>query len=474
MSHPTSNQPRDYDLWRRTGEKSSSDTTTTTEASVLPFGRRAYIKPGRPSPRSHQPPLRVRLTQTDPITPSGNANHRQDPVVKENQHHLSLISISKKVETQTSAPRLKSKHPSHSKLNQEESVKRIVHQLPLKPRWNVEHGLDVAIASDVPGIKSTPLKTPHGQKSHLTAGIATPSLNPPHSCTTEIRKSKASSTFGKPVSSKADPRLPAPRQAWSSSKNADSVEEGKRKVTALLNKLSSVNLSSISKQILERLQSADPEDQEKLSRAIFALIFNKSLDEHTFCELYAQVMKYILEDGSIEVQENQSLDLKKPLIIKPNQLRKILLDQCELAFLTAWPSRTSHQTNSKYDSISSKVIPNQLGITFEPEMFSDEYYQTEKSKRQRIGLVGLIGELYKLEIIPSVIINFCILKILIKSNQTNEGDISCACKLLNKIILIPRAHQSLGLKLSTHLNTLQTIADSQPPTSRSRFMILVS
>jgi translation initiation factor 4G len=66
-------------------------------------------------------------------------------------------------------------------------------------------------------------------------------------------------------------------------------------------------------------------------------------------------------------------------------------------------------------------------------MLSDEYYIAQKAKRRGLGLIQLIGELYKLDMLGKGVIRQCFLNLLKNLQVPDEEDIESACKLLTTV-----------------------------------------
>ncbi|KAH9813234.1 armadillo-type protein [Melampsora americana] len=320
------------------------------------------------------------------------------------------------------------------------------------------------------GLPNTPERTLLSQPSHVNPLLHTKPVN-----YNSVQQSLNSLSWRTPTrfgprtdyksSKDREARLEvAPKQVWSQVNEGDESKKTERKATALLNKLTMKNFQSISDQILEIIKTSKDSKQDELAKIIFNLIFKKSLDEHKFCEIYAQLVKKIFESVATPIINKKAWSFEKEedlqLIYK-----KFLLDQCQTSFDSTWPNPL------KLNKSSEIKIEIESKETFEE--FTEEYYEDQKKKRQRIGLINLIGELFKLDIVAAKIIDICCSKLLSKVNDALESDIECACALIMKVGKKLDQRDPKPLRFEQYLQRLDQIANSQPSTSRIKFMIMV-
>jgi len=75
---------------------------------------------------------------------------------------------------------------------------------------------------------------------------------------------------------------------------------------------------------------------------------------------------------------------------------------------------------------------NTDGEDGEPVLYSDEYYAAQKAKRQGLGLIKFIGELFKLQILTERIMHECIKKLLGNVENPEEEEIESYSRLSAK------------------------------------------
>ncbi|OJA08525.1 hypothetical protein AZE42_02445, partial [Rhizopogon vesiculosus] len=76
---------------------------------------------------------------------------------------------------------------------------------------------------------------------------------------------------------------------------------------------------------------------------------------------------------------------------------------------------------------------NEKKGTEEAELYSDEYYAAQKAKRQGLGLIKFIGELFKLQMLTERIMHKCVKKLLGNVENPEEEEIESLCQLLKTL-----------------------------------------
>ncbi|KIO22665.1 hypothetical protein M407DRAFT_27848, partial [Tulasnella calospora MUT 4182] len=100
-----------------------------------------------------------------------------------------------------------------------------------------------------------------------------------------------------------------------------------------------------------------------------------------------------------------------------------------------------------------------------------EYYALLKAKRQGLGLVRFIGELFKLQMLTERIMHECIKKLLSKIDNPEEEEIESLCKLLTTVgqaLDTPKAKGHMDI----YFGRMQMLADNPHVASRIRYMLL--
>ncbi|KAG8915184.1 hypothetical protein FRC00_006841 [Tulasnella sp. 408] len=95
----------------------------------------------------------------------------------------------------------------------------------------------------------------------------------------------------------------------------------------------------------------------------------------------------------------------------------------------------------------------------------------QTAKRQGLGLVRFIGELFKLQMLTERIMHECIKKLLSKIDDPEEEEIESVCKLMTTVgdaLDTPRAKGHMDI----YFGRMQIWADNQNVASRVRYMLL--
>ena len=115
---------------------------------------------------------------------------------------------------------------------------------------------------------------------------------------------------------------------------------------------------------------------------------------------------------------------------------------------------------------------NKDGEDGEPVLYSDEYYAAQKAKRQGLGLIEFIGELFKLQMLTERIMHGCIKKLFGNVENPEEEEIESLCKLLTTVGKIldtskARAH------MDVYFSRMKELTRSGNVSSRMQFMLQV-
>ena len=104
--------------------------------------------------------------------------------------------------------------------------------------------------------------------------------------------------------------------------------------------------------------------------------------------------------------------------------------------------------------------------------YSDEYYAAQKAKRQGLGLIKFIGELFKLQMLTERIVHEYVKKLLGNVDNPEEEEIEGLCKLLATVgsmldIQKARAH------LDVYFSRMKELMKNPNVTPRMQYMLQV-
>jgi len=225
-----------------------------------------------------------------------------------------------------------------------------------------------------------------------------------------------------------------------------------RKVKGLLNKLTLEKFNSISDKILEIANLSIKESDGTTLKHCIQLIFEKATDEPNFGSVYAQLCHKLLEKVSNDIKDSEVEGSTGGKLF-----RKYLLHRCQEEFMKGWKDKATAGGAS-------------LGDKDGPDLMSDEYYVLMKAKRQGLGLIHFIGELFKLSMLTEKIMHECIKKLLANVKEPEEEETEGLCKLLTTVGLQldrPQAKPHMDVYFLRMAELTKT--DKLP--SRIRFMV---
>ncbi|KAG8923092.1 hypothetical protein FRC00_006638 [Tulasnella sp. 408] len=205
----------------------------------------------------------------------------------------------------------------------------------------------------------------------------------------------------------------------------NSPEYVERKVRALLNKLTLENFESVSNQIISWANKSENENNAATMALVIKIIFEKAIDEELRSETYARLCVKVVEQ------------------ISPNSQKE---------------SAQSAAALKDADDISTEDASKANRENGRPVLYSDEYYTLCKIRRQGLGLVRFIGELFKLHLFTERIIHDFLKKLLSKIDNLGE-EIESMCNLLTAVgeaLDKPRAKD----QMDTYFMKVQMLANN--------------
>ncbi|GBC50534.1 uncharacterized protein OCT59_001503 [Rhizophagus irregularis] len=224
------------------------------------------------------------------------------------------------------------------------------------------------------------------------------------------------------------------------------------KIKALLNKLTLKNFDSISNQII---YYANNRRDGYMFREIVQLIF-ESLDESNFCAIYyAKLCCRMIERVDPKIISLKKFGNEFP---KGGRLfKKYLIGRCENDFKNgSWKVNIEFPLNKKG----------------EPDLMSYEYYAAAKIRRQGLGLISFIGELFKSKIIAKRDIYECIEKFL---ELPEEVEMESLCRLMNIVGKQLDHHiesNKRDQKMESYFEQMEELSTSPNLSIRIKFLLM--
>ncbi|KAI6120363.1 hypothetical protein EV401DRAFT_2089060 [Pisolithus croceorrhizus] len=253
--------------------------------------------------------------------------------------------------------------------------------------------------------------------------------------------------------------------------DADSPEVVDRKVKGLLNKLTMEKFDSISDQIIAWANKSENEKDGRTLIQVIRLVFEKATDEANWSEMYARLCRKMMETISPKVQDDGIKNAEGKPITGGQLFRKYLLNRCQEDFERGWVAKeaTARAAAAKAsDDEAIKAANEKKGD--ESELYSDEYYAAQKAKRQGLGLIKFIGELFKLQMLTERIMHECVKKLLSNVENPEEEEIESLCQLLRtvgKLLDVQKAHGHMDI----YFQRMKELCKSLNVSPRMQFML---
>ncbi|EIW80366.1 hypothetical protein CONPUDRAFT_125115 [Coniophora puteana RWD-64-598 SS2] len=256
--------------------------------------------------------------------------------------------------------------------------------------------------------------------------------------------------------------------------DTDSPEVVDRKVKGLLNKLTMEKFDSISDQIIAWANKSEKEKDGRTLIQVIRLVFEKATDEAAWSSMYARLCRKMMEQISQDVQDDGIKNSEGKPIAGGQLFRKYLLNRCQEDFERGWAARETTAAAARSKATTDEAIKaanEKKGTTDESELYSEEYYAAQKAKRQGLGLIKFIGELFKLQMLTERIMHECVKKLLGNVENPEEEEIESLCQLLTtvgQILDTPKAKAHMDVYFQ---RMKELAAKNGQVSSRMQFMI---
>ncbi|KAJ7782682.1 ARM repeat-containing protein [Mycena metata] len=243
-----------------------------------------------------------------------------------------------------------------------------------------------------------------------------------------------------------------------------------RKVKGLLNKLDMEKFDSISYQIIEWVNKSEKETDGRTLIQVVRLVFEIATDDERWSEMYARLCRKMMEQISPKVQDDGIKNAEGKPIAGAQLFLKYLLNQCQDNFERRWIAKeaggvaTAKAANEKPTEADTSCKVNEIVL------YSDEYYAAQKAKRQGLGLIKFIGELFKLCMLTERIMHECVKKLLGNVENPEEGGIESLCKLISTVGLLldtPKARAHMDV----YFSRMKELAKSSNVSLRMQFIL---
>jgi translation initiation factor 4G len=246
----------------------------------------------------------------------------------------------------------------------------------------------------------------------------------------------------------------------------DSRELVECKVRGLLNKLTMEKFESISDQVIAWANMSEKETDGRTIIQVIRLVFENATEKAAWSEIYARLCRKMVDQISTNVQDDGIRNLEGKPITGGQLFRKYLLDRCQEDFEREWVAKGTTAAKELEDEAANAKTKE--GGT--QKIYFDEYYSTRKAKRQRLGLMKFIGELFKLQILSERVMHDCIKKLLGNVDNAEEAEIESFCMLLTTVGSMLDIYGRLDL----YFSRMKDLMKSPSVTYRLQYILKVS
>ncbi|KAF8622721.1 hypothetical protein AX15_006812 [Amanita polypyramis BW_CC] len=255
-----------------------------------------------------------------------------------------------------------------------------------------------------------------------------------------------------------------------SGNDPDAPEVVDRKVKGLLNKLTMEKFDSISDQIIQWANRSENQKDGRTLIQVIRLVFEKATDEATWSEMYARLCRKMMEQISPKVQDEGIKNTEGKSIAGGQLFRKYLLNRCQEDFERGWVAKETTTAAKKAMEDQDVKDANEKSTDGEVALYSGGYYVAQKVKRQGLGLIKFIGELFKLQMLTERIMHECIKKLLGNVENPEEEEIESLCKLMTTVgalldVVKARKH------MDVYFQRMKELTQSLNVSSRMQFML---
>lgn len=226
-----------------------------------------------------------------------------------------------------------------------------------------------------------------------------------------------------------------------------------RKVNALLNKLTLEKFDSISAQIFDYARQSEKEDDGRSLRTVMKLTFEKACDEPNFVTMWARLCRSMYDAMTDKIRDVGILNEKGEPVSGVLLFRKYLFNRCQSEFEKGWKA-------------------NMPGGEEAENLMSEEYYAAAKAKRQGLGLIQFIGELFKADMLSERIMYNCVVRLCNDPLNAGDEEAESLCKLLTTIGKVLDRKPKTSKWLDVIIGRMKTeMVNSPKLSSRVKFMI---
>jgi translation initiation factor 4G len=178
----------------------------------------------------------------------------------------------------------------------------------------------------------------------------------------------------------------------------------------------------------------------------------------------------MMEQISPEVQDDGIKNTEGKPIAGGQLFRKYLLNRCQEDFEHGWFAKEATAAKAS-DNHATKAANDKKG-TEEAELYSEEYYAAQKTKRLGLGLTMFLGELFKRQMITEWIIHECVRKLLCNVEHPEEEELESLCQLLQMVGQLLDTRKARA-QMNVYFMCMKELSDGLNVSFRVQFMLQV-
>ncbi|TFY60895.1 hypothetical protein EVJ58_g4849 [Rhodofomes roseus] len=244
-------------------------------------------------------------------------------------------------------------------------------------------------------------------------------------------------------------------------------------IRALLNELTIERFDPIADQIIAWANESENEHDGRTLIQVIRLVYEQATDDLTRSETYARLCRRMMEQISPKVQDEGIKNAEGKPIAGGQLFRKYLLNRCQEDFEHGWAAKESAAAAAATKATEDQAAKDaaEKDESGEVALYSEEYYIAQKAKRQGLGLVKFIGELFKLQMLTERIMHECVKKLLGNVENPEEEEIESLCKLLTtvgQLLDTPKARAHMDV----YFTRMKELTKNPNVNSRMQFMLV--
>ncbi|KAJ7270147.1 armadillo-type protein [Mycena haematopus] len=194
-------------------------------------------------------------------------------------------------------------------------------------------------------------------------------------------------------------------------------------------------------------------------------------------EMCARLCRKMMEQISPKVHDDGIRNAEGKPIAGGQLLRKYLLNRCQDDFERGWVAKDATAVAAAVSKVMEDKVTKAINEQSREASAAgergdefDEYYAAHKAKRQWLGLIKFIGEIFKVQMLTERIMHECVKKLLGNVENPEDEEIEGLCVLLSTIGSLLDT-QKARAHMDVYFSRMKELGKSSKVSSRTRFML---